>query len=73
LELREGDFFKVSFFEYARSFMFEPNVPLKLDDDEDRVVIGVGMSLVMLERGGALGLLYSEGLRVRSFFLPSSS
>lgn len=47
-------------------------VPLKLEElEDDKVVMGEGMSFpVILERLGALGLVYRLVFLLSNFFLP---
>lgn len=47
------------FLDCVSSFIDDPIVPLKVEEEEeDKVVIGVGISLVMWASGGAFGLFY---------------
>lgn len=55
------------------SVEFDIPVALKLDEeDDDKVVMGVGINLVMFDNIGALGLLYRLAFLLSSFFFPSS-
>lgn len=72
-DVNDGDFFNAWKFtiDWGISFDTEPIVPLKLEeDDEDRVVIGEGISFVILVKRGALGLLYRLAFLFNNFFFP---